>query len=168
MSNCVFWNGPLHWIDIFGILFYFNVDQELRMEMKMPVYDKELHMEPKHFGECKGRLYLTFSPVHSPANFEIFEMKTDYTGWSKRYVVNLQQVLSVYPGFDEYSSKEFDVLLVREVEEESPKNMILKILTKIRFGHVYREVNFSADTHAKRGAGLGSGLVEAFDTRPTF
>lgn len=121
----MFWNGPLHWIDIFGILFYFNVDQELRMEMKMPVYDKELHMEPKHFGECKGRLYLTFSPVHSPANFEIFEMKTDYTGWSKRYVVNLQQVLSVYPGFDEYSSKEFDVLLVREVEEESPKNMVL-------------------------------------------
>ncbi|RZC57276.1 hypothetical protein C5167_004578 [Papaver somniferum] len=94
------------------------------MEMRMPVYDEKLYMKPKNFGECKGRLYLTLSPVHSPANFEILEMKTDYTGWSKRYVVNLQQVLSAYPGFDEYSSKEFDVLLVREVEGESPKNMI--------------------------------------------
>ncbi|RZC57280.1 hypothetical protein C5167_004582 [Papaver somniferum] len=74
----------------------------MRNDVFWNVYDEMLYMEPKHFGECKGRLYLTLSPVHSPANFEILEMKTDYTGWSKRYVVNLQQV---------------------EVEEESPKNM---------------------------------------------
>ncbi|XP_026409904.1 F-box protein At5g07610-like [Papaver somniferum] len=125
-----------------GTFFYFNVDRELRMEMRMPVYDKELYMEPKNFGECQGRLYLTLSRMSRHTNFEILEMKTDYTGWSKRYAVNLQEVVLAYPGFDFYLSYQFDVLLVREVEGESPKNMVLMRVEDKVFAYDLHDMSF--------------------------
>ncbi|XP_026415986.1 F-box protein At5g07610-like [Papaver somniferum] len=60
LGSGVFWNGSLHWAATFEVdrFFYFDVDQELRMEMQMPLYDQELRMEIKYFGECKGHLCL--------------------------------------------------------------------------------------------------------------
>ncbi|XP_026416500.1 uncharacterized protein LOC113311933 [Papaver somniferum] len=45
---------------------------------------------------------------------------------------------------------------------------IKELLRNIQFVHSLREINFSADSLAKRGAGLERGVSQIFTTRPNF
>ncbi|KAI3967351.1 hypothetical protein MKW92_001921 [Papaver armeniacum] len=135
--NGVYWNGSLHWVHADTLEqesnICFNVDRELRTEM--PMYRSLLYSEEysvlEYFGECRGRLHLISR--YMLRIIDILEMKTDYTGWIKKFRVNPQEF--PYPAV----MSRFSVLHVEEVEESF--RLLLRIRDQV-ISYDLREMSF--------------------------
>ncbi|RZC90432.1 hypothetical protein C5167_029565 [Papaver somniferum] len=142
ISSGVFWNGSLHWMPYGNQLTYFDIDGELLKTMSMPPSAEGMRDEIEYFGECKGHLYIIHKADHRAGEFDIFEMETDYSGWIKRYHVNLNELAidlldeedlkrwsDELFGIDERVMLDFNVLLVEENEADSFK-LVLRVERK--------------------------------------
>ncbi|EXC59120.1 hypothetical protein L484_000365 [Morus notabilis] len=79
--NAVFLNGNIHWVSEKSM--YFNVKNERLMLMPMLMPARRRYM---YFGESRGHLHLiTYRLDPRSPRFEIYEMKTDYSGWFVKF-----------------------------------------------------------------------------------
>ncbi|KAK3219044.1 hypothetical protein Dsin_013014 [Dipteronia sinensis] len=93
----VYWNGSLHWVGNGDLSLRFDVQKELMLTMPMPPIPEE-HLERKlsYFGESGGHLYLI--EIYDPrtAVFDVMEMRSDYSGWSVKYHVDINNLKACY------------------------------------------------------------------------
>lgn len=124
----VHWNGAIHWISLMrDDSLYLNLDgdDEMPRKLRMPPIsnggDWRFHY---YFGEsCDHLHYIEFFEVK--IEFDVYEMKRDYSEWFVKYRVDLSAVVASYPVIymDEYDPTiwypyGFSIFtLVRGVEE---------------------------------------------------
>ncbi|KAK4838842.1 hypothetical protein QYF36_016879 [Acer negundo] len=93
----VYWNGALHWVGNGDLSLRFDVQKEFMLTMPMPPIPEE-HSERKlsYFGESGGHLYLI--EIYDPRTtvFDVMEMRSDYSGWSVKYHVDINILKSCY------------------------------------------------------------------------
>ncbi|KAI3926318.1 hypothetical protein MKW92_034588, partial [Papaver armeniacum] len=82
----------------------------------------------EYFGACNEHLY--FLEVHhsSPTQFDILEMDINYTGWTVKYHVDLQELAIAYPKMVR-ADYDFSILLIEEDDVSS--NILINIPDKI-------------------------------------
>ncbi|KAF7811480.1 F-box protein [Senna tora] len=99
----VFWNGAIHWINKWENSVYFKVDEEQVRDMPMPSmvhYDDDRIRKPRrieYFGESRDHLHLVEIYGHRTLEFNVYEMKRDYSGWFVKYHVDLNTVSIAFP-----------------------------------------------------------------------
>ncbi|XP_026460011.1 F-box protein At5g07610-like [Papaver somniferum] len=137
----VFWNGSLHWINRECSL-YFNASQESLKTMPSPPipadgFDSK-KVKCEYFGACNGHMY--FVEVHhsNPTQFDILEMDIDYTGWTVKYHVDLQELAIAYPKMVR-ADYDFSILLIEEDDVSS--NILINIPDKI-ISYDLKEMSF--------------------------
>ncbi|KAG8390232.1 hypothetical protein BUALT_Bualt01G0062400 [Buddleja alternifolia] len=96
----VYWNGSIHWIQYMtGEVLYFNVDQERLGVVPMvnkPKPDGKWGRKLDYFGESCDHLHLIES-YDSEIEFNVYEMKRDYSEWFVKYKVDLTIVADAFP-----------------------------------------------------------------------
>ncbi|XP_026458318.1 F-box protein At5g07610-like [Papaver somniferum] len=138
-TSGVFWNGSLHWIRLRNSSCYFDIDRDVLKVMPMPqTIDGNNGLRVEYFGVCRGHMHLIQMYGTSMTRFDIFEMQSDYSGWTVKYCIDLEPLtyLNPQPVLDEsvFSGEflyrcRFSVLLVNE-EEDSP-SLVLHVPNKI-------------------------------------
>ncbi|CAK9135124.1 unnamed protein product [Ilex paraguariensis] len=94
----VFWNGAINWVSSWGDSLYFNVDEEHLGTMPMPpMPDGWEERRLRYFGEYSDHLHLI--EIYGPrtTHFSVYEMAKDYSGWSVKYLVDLDPVMDAFP-----------------------------------------------------------------------
>ncbi|OMO52202.1 hypothetical protein COLO4_37365 [Corchorus olitorius] len=134
----LFCNGFIHWINTMdkdSHSLYFNVEEEEVRELPMPPIPVGWEERRcRYFGESRGHLHLIESYGPRTTLLDIYEIESDYSGWSVRYRVDLDQVTIAFPEMirDNYDPSDvhyymFSVLcVVREVNDEE-SYMVLHI-----------------------------------------
>ncbi|XP_065871766.1 F-box protein At5g07610 [Euphorbia lathyris] len=140
MHGGVFWNGGIHWYTDSGPCLYFDVDEEEIKEMAMPspIPDDWYRRRVRYFGESRGHLQL-IEIYHPPSTqFDVWEMENDRSGWSVKYRVNLDGIVSGFPGMirsyidpSELNYYVFEILCIVEGEREDDSYMVLHIPANI-------------------------------------
>ncbi|KAL5569815.1 hypothetical protein UlMin_026390 [Ulmus minor] len=96
----VFWNGSVHWINLWGTPLYFNVEEERLSHMPLPPVpvDWDGKKKIRYFGESHGHLHL-INRVYDPTTleFDVYEMETDYSGWFVKFRVDWSQIRTAFP-----------------------------------------------------------------------
>lgn len=122
----VFCNGAIHWRSHETALSYFDVGTgTLNRAPLAPMLFVDGHMlDILYFGECCGHLHVISgtSYLMFPLQFDVFEMASDYSGWSVRYHVDIRPTLS-WHGRGNFGA--FSVLSVIQAEEESESMIVL-------------------------------------------
>ncbi|XP_026404822.1 F-box protein At5g07610-like isoform X5 [Papaver somniferum] len=92
----------------------------------------------EYFGVCNGHLY--FAEVHdsSATRFDILEMDIDYTCWTVKYHVDLQDLAIAYPEMVR-ARYDFSILLIEEDEVSS--NLVISLPDKI-ISYDLKEMSF--------------------------
>ncbi|XP_059669334.1 F-box protein At5g07610-like [Cornus florida] len=126
-DNGVYWNGAINWISSWGYWWYFNIDHDRLGTMPMQPHCDERFKRPfRYFGKSHDHLHLV--EIYFMTQFDVYEMKRDYSEWFVKYRVDLEGVVSAFPEmilnhFDplDLESYAFSILsLVRgERDEES-------------------------------------------------
>ncbi|KAF2315834.1 hypothetical protein GH714_040378 [Hevea brasiliensis] len=95
----VFWNDSIHWYTDAGPSIRFDINQEKVKKMPMPsMPDGCYRRRVAYFGESRGHLCLVEIHSRSSTQFNVCEMERDHSGWSVKYRVNLDGVVSAFPG----------------------------------------------------------------------
>ncbi|XVF54910.1 hypothetical protein PTKIN_Ptkin05aG0218400 [Pterospermum kingtungense] len=135
----VFWNGAIHWIDECNrdASLYFNVEEEKLQTVPMPSVPAGWEEKPHiaYFGESRDHLHLIQQYEPYLTQFDVYEMKRDYSGWFVKYRVHLDAIrvafpddLNVHSDFSCYSYVIFCV--VRKANDED-SYMVLHIPGKV-------------------------------------
>ncbi|XP_071707835.1 F-box protein At5g07610-like [Rutidosis leptorrhynchoides] len=152
-KSAVYWNNAIHWIDRFGFIVYFDLDQEMIYEIKTPAFAcfdlKDILKYRSYIFESRVELLLV--EIYCPliTKFKIYELKRDYSEWLVKYHVDLEEFDgTLFPESMKTSLKanhffEFDVLsLVLGVESflvvETPTK-ILKLNLDSKTYHILRD-----------------------------
>ncbi|KAK9291571.1 hypothetical protein L1049_019519 [Liquidambar formosana] len=94
----VFWNGAIHWVGDQGTSLCFDVDQERLRELPMPpLPDGLFEREVRYFGESQDHLHLVETYGPRTAQFNVYEMERDYSGWFVKYCVDLDTLTTAFP-----------------------------------------------------------------------
>ena len=144
----VYWNGAVHWVNVWEHSFYFKIEEEqlCTMPMLRPPLEHRLdciHLPKyRYFGESRDHLYLVdymFEPDETHLN--IFEMKRDYSKWDFKFRVDLAQIANVFPEMILRSSMNrpqldlrdynFSVLCFVRGEREEDSFLVLNIPGKV-------------------------------------
>ncbi|XP_009765975.1 F-box protein At5g07610-like [Nicotiana tabacum] len=98
-SKGVYWNGSIHWISTIGNLnsLCYNIDLESLGVIPMPpVPDNYVSVTISYFGESCDHLHLI--QISNPQiQFDVYEMKRDYSEWFVKYKVDLHPIASAFP-----------------------------------------------------------------------
>ncbi|XP_033515734.1 F-box protein At5g07610-like [Nicotiana tomentosiformis] len=98
-STGVYWNGSIHWISTNGNSnsLCYNIDLESLGVMPMPhVPDNNISLTTTYFGESCDHLHLI--QISNPQiQFDVYEMKRDYSDWFVKYKVDLQPFATAFP-----------------------------------------------------------------------
>ncbi|VFQ77527.1 unnamed protein product [Cuscuta campestris] len=92
----VYWNGAVNWPATHGRHgLYFNAEKESFGEFPMPPLPAQKRV--RYMQESSGHLHLI--DVHGPrtAQFEIYEMERDYSGWAVKFRVDIESVMKAFP-----------------------------------------------------------------------
>jgi len=118
--NGVFCNDAIHWRSYEQTTLYFDVNTKSLKKMPMPPIFSTVNRfrEMMYFGESRGHLHLAGMGRHFIFGFDVWEMASDYSGWSLLYNVNLHGMKRAFP---EQKFDRFSILnvLLSEKEEES-------------------------------------------------
>ncbi|XP_026379308.1 F-box protein At5g07610-like [Papaver somniferum] len=133
----VYWNGSVHWIDNWtGTLHYFDIDCELMKNIALPTepnHYEDSRRRIVYFNECRGHIHLVETRKDDMPGFDIWELRSDYTGWNLNYYVDLSPLITVYPGIvnDRTVSRLISRLKLRvlfvEEGQDSSSRLILSI-----------------------------------------
>ncbi|KAL2248562.1 F-box protein At5g07610-like [Sesamum indicum] len=144
-ENGVYWNGAVHWISNgAGDSFYFNTDSEVLEKMPMPpIPDGWDWRSNYYFGESCDHLH--YIEIYAPQiQFNVYEMKRDYSAWFVKYQVDLSPVVAANPGMirDNFEPTDwhyyaFSVFVLVRGEQEEDSFLVLQIPGKaIRYNIV--------------------------------
>ncbi|KAK4489391.1 hypothetical protein RD792_005200 [Penstemon davidsonii] len=133
----VYWNGSINWIDIsFAYFSYFNIDRQvLRRTLAPPIHVSGSTRYTYYFGESCDHLHF-IAACQYEIQFDVYEMKRDYSEWFVKYKVDLSLVIATYPEIiRDHNNRNyhyFTVLsLVRGEEEEEEPFLVLHIPRKV-------------------------------------
>ncbi|CAK9184525.1 unnamed protein product, partial [Ilex paraguariensis] len=94
----VFWNCAINWVSYQGNSLYFNVDEERLGTMPMPPLPYGCEgRKLRYFAESCDHLHLIESYGPPTTQFNVYEMAKDYSGWSVKYLVDLDPVMDAFP-----------------------------------------------------------------------
>ncbi|KAL3745821.1 hypothetical protein ACJRO7_014863 [Eucalyptus globulus] len=94
----VFWNGGVHWISPTGASLCFDVKKEqFRTMPRLPISENRGCRRFRYFGESHGHLHFFEIYGSRTAQFKIFELEKDYSGWFVKFHVELDSIVSAFP-----------------------------------------------------------------------
>ncbi|XP_073130135.1 F-box protein At5g07610-like [Henckelia pumila] len=136
-ENGVYWNGAIHWLsNEFGQALYFKIDVQVLMSMQMPSInplDGWNWRTNCYFGESGGHLSYIDTRRRS-MQFDVYEMKRDYSEWYVKYKVDLSSVAAVYPEMLQCTSRSrYSIISVFRGRERSGGDsfLVLQIQGKV-------------------------------------
>ncbi|CAK9135123.1 unnamed protein product [Ilex paraguariensis] len=94
----VFWKGAINWASDWVNSLYFNVDEERLGTLPMPLVP--VGVEDRmigYFGESGDHLHLIEIYGRHITQFNVYEMTEDYSGWSVKYIVDVDAVVEAFP-----------------------------------------------------------------------
>ncbi|TXG70584.1 hypothetical protein EZV62_005519 [Acer yangbiense] len=131
----VFWNGAVHWVNYFSPSLYFKVDDEKLRKMPMPATpnpdDWKSGRRFMHLVESREHLHLF--EIYRTTKFDVYELKTDYSGWFVKYQVDLDSITVAFPEMisTHLHPSDFAILdIIREADDEE-SYMVLHIPGKL-------------------------------------
>lgn len=108
----VFWNGAINWISCNGgDSLYFNVEQESIHTLPMP---RPISRRVRYFGESSNHLHHVACD-NMPwivAEYRIYEMERDYSGWFVKYIVTVSDVRDAFLEMGLDSKSLFSILCI--------------------------------------------------------
>ncbi|GJW39037.1 retrovirus-related pol polyprotein from transposon TNT 1-94, partial [Tanacetum coccineum] len=119
----IYWNGDVHWLDyVYGSLLHSRldilVDQPVLTTIKLPLtVDGNLCCSRKLF-ESRGCLLLARKSNRYSRQLHILEMRNVHSGWSVKYLVNLDDLMMPSPSTWGIHSSAWCIVL-GEREEDS-------------------------------------------------
>ncbi|GAB4854648.1 hypothetical protein Ancab_023230 [Ancistrocladus abbreviatus] len=93
--NGVYLNGAVHWISLREKSLYFDVVNELLVQMPSPHVSK--HWVFGDLCECGGQLCYVVNERRSRAYYEVYMMESYEAGWSLRYNVDVDAAVADFP-----------------------------------------------------------------------
>ncbi|OMO52203.1 hypothetical protein COLO4_37366 [Corchorus olitorius] len=95
-SNGVYWNGAIHWFNVWGTSLCFDVEEEKFREIPMPTFRGDSRF--RHLEESRGHLYLMEVIDDSDTLvYDLYEMERDYSGWFLKYEVDFHPIAAAFP-----------------------------------------------------------------------
>lgn len=94
----VFWKGAVHWFSQTRPFLCLQVDSCLFKSMpSTSIPEGQWYRNIEYFGESGGHLHLI--EIHKPQDieFDVLELKSDYSSWFVKYRVNLEFLTNLYP-----------------------------------------------------------------------
>ncbi|XP_060205234.1 F-box protein At5g07610-like [Lycium barbarum] len=94
----VFWKGAVHWFSQTGPFLCFQVDScKFKTMPSTQIPEGQWYRNIEYFGEAGGHLHLI--EIHKPQDieFNVLELKSDYSSWFVKYRVNLEFLTNLYP-----------------------------------------------------------------------
>jgi len=124
--NGVFCNDAIHWCSYEQTTLYFDVNTESLKIMPMPPIFSTVNRfrEMMYFGESRGRLHLAGIGRRFISRFDVWEMASDYSGWSLLYNVNLHSMKRAFP---EQTFDTFSILNVLLAEKEEESKVVISV-----------------------------------------
>ncbi|KAK6121905.1 hypothetical protein DH2020_044355 [Rehmannia glutinosa] len=128
----VYWNGSIHWISFTetGKSLYFNPDDQMLKTMPMPPIQEDSYSRRNYyFGESCDHLHYIDTYRKMLFEFNVYEMKRDYSEWFVKYKGGLSHVIN---------NLCFICALVRGKKDEN-SFLVLRIKGKIiRYNLIYK------------------------------
>ncbi|KAL2550074.1 F-box protein [Forsythia ovata] len=143
----VYWNGSIHWVGngTFESLYFIIDDERLETLPMPPIPDGWEWRSNYYFGESCGHLNFieTFGPQ---IQFNIYEMKRDYSEWFVKYQVDLSPLVTAFPGMIRSGLNPTDwyyyalsIFCLIRGEKDEDSFLVLQIPGKaIRYNLVYK------------------------------
>ncbi|KAF3434832.1 hypothetical protein FNV43_RR21919 [Rhamnella rubrinervis] len=139
LRSGTFWNGSIHWMGYFQSL-YFNVDEKCVREIPMPepLYPNWSDMRLEYFGLSGDHLHIV--GIYEPLwpNFDVYEMKRDYSGWFVKFSVELEEVPIQFPEMiqktrvpHEFLNYAYKIICIVRGELDDESYLVLHIPGKI-------------------------------------
>lgn len=94
----VFWKGAIHWFSQTGPFLCLQVDScQFKSMPSTQIPEGQWYRNIEYFGESGGHLHLI--EIHKPQDieFDVLELKSDYSSWFVKYKVNLEFLTNLYP-----------------------------------------------------------------------
>ncbi|KAJ1406194.1 F-box protein [Sesbania bispinosa] len=92
VESGIYCNGDVHWYAPREASVYYDVDQQCLEDLPNLVSDTGSYVYVRYFEEFKGNLYLGLSKNDESLDFDVLELKEDYSGWFLRYHVDLTHI----------------------------------------------------------------------------
>ncbi|GKC09361.1 hypothetical protein Tco_1000971 [Tanacetum coccineum] len=151
-DNEIYWNGAIHWLkDVNRIPLYSKLDIVdhpvlTTMFLKLPLtFNGVLHCNVKLFESC-GCLLLLYWDYTQPRQLNIYEMRNGHSEWPVKYLVNLNDIMNLFP-------KTWDicptVCFIALGEREEDSFMVMQLFGKLV---QYKIVLKTVHTHCNLGS----------------
>ncbi|KAJ1406192.1 F-box-like domain superfamily [Sesbania bispinosa] len=92
VESGIYCNGAVHWYAPREASVYYDVDQQCLKDLPNPVSETGSYVYVRYFEEFKGNLYLGLGKNDESLDFDVLELKEDYSGWFLRYHVDLTHI----------------------------------------------------------------------------
>ncbi|KAL1565210.1 F-box protein-like protein [Salvia divinorum] len=131
----VYWNGAIHWLNTGndGDSLYFDLVNETSGSFSTPPHPQWDGRSSVYFGESCDHLHYMEMPSRQ-AEFDVYEMKRDYTEWFVKYKVDLRGVVAYYPEMiqEKYDAEDVDAYVISifsvvRGEKEEDSFLVLQI-----------------------------------------
>lgn len=124
----VFCRRAIHWYSDEKTSLYFDVDKECINPMPMPEESENDVKTIRYFGESRGHLHVIMF-AKSSVEFDVLEMKEDYSAWSVTYHVNLHSIRDAFSDVAASCNHRFlaSVLSVVRAEREEDSEVVLNV-----------------------------------------
>lgn len=135
----VYWNGRVHWISGLGkkSSLCFHVEEEKLGLMPMPPFplDWYSHYNTNYFGESCDHLHM-IDMYGSQLQFNVYELKRDYSEWFVKYHIDLVEVGNAFPALLRQSMVDincysFSIFSIIRGETEEDAFLVLTIPGKV-------------------------------------
>nr|XP_043634539.1 F-box protein At5g07610-like [Erigeron canadensis] len=116
----VYWNNAVHWINKKGFVLYLKIDDNEGSldEISIPVsYNNGWNVKRHCYPLVESRDCLLFIDTNVPQSsmqFDVYEMDRDYSGWTVKYHVDLNQMTSKFPEMTDATRSVYGVLRPRQ------------------------------------------------------
>ncbi|XP_009792194.1 F-box protein At5g07610-like [Nicotiana tabacum] len=136
----VYWKGAIHWFSQTGPFLCFETDSiEFKSMPSTQIPEGQWYRNIEYFGESGGHLHLI--EIHKPQDieFDVLELKSDYSQWFVKYRVNLEFLTILYPAMvnqemyppEDYNFPYAFTVLCFLADEENNARLLISIPGKI-------------------------------------
>ncbi|KAK9286749.1 hypothetical protein L1049_015153 [Liquidambar formosana] len=131
----VYHSGAIHWCSEDETCLYFDTCTLHLKTMPMPPFPVARNSDRvKYFGVSRGHLHLITMDNHYDMEFDILELKADYSGWFVAYRVNLDAVVINFPEITHNLVTEhliYHILCVVRAVKEEESTMVIGVSGRI-------------------------------------
>ncbi|XP_071728993.1 F-box protein At5g07610-like [Rutidosis leptorrhynchoides] len=98
LRSGIYWDDRIHWARNVAV-YYFNINENRGDHILLP-YDVRGHILSSGWRDCYPSLVesndslLLYEDFYSSGKVNIYELKKDYSGWSKKYYVRIEHIHS--------------------------------------------------------------------------